>query len=363
MSIEAYNDVIQDTLGFSILAIYWSATILNLRGMRLSSEASSLGVVLGTILPGVLLMVLAALWLNAGNAPETSFSLDALIPDLAEVDSIALMLGGVVLFAGIEMTAVHIRQVKNPEENYPRAIFGAAGIALVMFILGTLAVAALVPQPNISLVAGIMEAFTKVLAAFGIEWLLPLVMLFIVGGAFAQLITWIGGPSKGLLRAAWDGCLPPIFHRMNEYDIPTTVLYLQGVIVTVLSFLFVMLPDVSDSFWILMALTAQIYLTMYVLMFLAVIKLRYSQPSVKPKFSIPGGKAGLWLVAGLGLLASLAGIALGYMPPPEERGVSWEFYAGFLILGLVLIVAMPLAIFHFRRKSWEKKKIPRRNLL
>lgn len=74
----------------AILVLYWGATLLNLRGMKLSSKASSLGVVLGTILPGIVLMVLAGLWLSAGNTPETSFSPDALIPDLSDFNSLAL---------------------------------------------------------------------------------------------------------------------------------------------------------------------------------------------------------------------------------------------------------------------------------
>lgn len=260
------------------------------------------------------------------------------------------------MFAGIEMTAVHIRDVKDPKNDYPRAIFTAAAIALVMFILGSLAIAALVPKVKISLVAGVMEAYSTATSSLGISWLLPVAMFLILGGAVAQLITWIAGPSKGIMRAARNGCLPPVFQKMNKHNMPTTILILQGIIVTILSFVFVMMPDVSASFWILTALTAQLYLIMYVMMFASAIKLRYSQPKVKPTFRIPGGNIGLWIIAGVGILASVSGILLGFLPPSQEQTGSLEFYEGFLGIGILLVIAIPLVIYNFRKKSWISRK-------
>ncbi len=342
----------------TILVIYWGSTILNFRGMKLSSRVSSLGAFFGTLLPGAVLILLAALWLMAGNTPETSFSLDVLIPDLSNFNNIALALGGILLFAGIEMTASHINEVKDPKKNYPKAIFLAAIIALISFVFGSLAIAAVVPSANISLVAGVMEAFSTLLSSYNLIWLLPIVMLFIVGGVLAQVNTWIAGPSKGILRAARKGCLPPIFQKVNEHNRPTTILIIQGIIVTMLSSVFILMPDVSASFWILTAMTAQFYMIMYVLMFAAAIKLKHSQPNVKPSFTIPFGKVGVWLVAGLGLLTSLLVIFIGFFPPTQEHTGSLEFYEGFLMLGMIAVVAIPLIIYHFKKKNWITKKNP-----
>jgi putative glutamate/gamma-aminobutyrate antiporter len=335
-----------------ILIIYWGSTLLNLRGVKLSSKASSLGVVFGTLLPGAFLILLAGLWLMGGNTPETSLAPEAMLPDLSNPDSYVLALGGILLFAGIEMTASHIRELKEPLKNYPRAIFLAAGIAFVIFILGTLSIAITVPQPEISLVAGIMEAFTALLSSFGILWLLPFIMALIVLGTLAQVITWIGGPSKGMLDAAKKGCLPPLFQRVNQFNIPAPILLLQGIIVTILSQVFIMMPDISSSFWILTALTAQIYLVMYAIMFASALKLRYSQPGVKPSFRIPGGSIGLWIVAGAGFLASLAGILLGFFPPVQEQTGGLGFYELFLAAGILAAISVPLLFYHFRKKSW-----------
>jgi len=354
----AFNPILATNSVFilgTILVIYWGSTILNFRGMKLSSRISSLGAFFGTLLPGAVLIVLAGLWLMAGNTPETSFSWDVVIPDLSNFNNIALALGGILLFAGIEMTASHIREVKNPEKNYPKAIFLAAIIALISFVFGSLAIAAVVPSEKISLVAGVMEAFSTLLSSYNLIWLLPIVMLFIVGGVLAQINTWIAGPSKGILSAAKKGCLPPIFQKVNEHNRPTTILIIQGIIVTILSSVFILMPDVSASFWILTAMTAQFYMIMYVLMFATAIKLKYSQPNVKPSFRIPGGKAGMWIIAGIGLLTSLLVIFIGFFPPIQEDTGGIEFYEGFLMLGMIAVVAIPLIIYHFRKKSWITK--------
>ena len=338
----------------SILVIFWGSTLLNFLGMKLSSRISSMGALFGTLLPGAFLIALSLLFIFQGNHSETSLSLDALIPDITDINNIALALGGIVLFAGIEMTAAHIREVKNPAVNYPKAIFTAAFIALICFVLGSLAIAIVVPQDKISLVSGVMEAFSALFDTYNVPWLLPIVMLFIIGGVLAQVNTWIAGPSKGILNAARHGCLPPFMQKTNEHGTPTIILILQGIIVTIFGLVFVFVPDVSASFWILMALTAQLYMIMYVLMFASAIKLKYSQPDVKPSFRIPFGKTGIWFVAGIGLITSIVIIAVGFIPPSQEQA-NPTFYEVFLVSGIIIVVAIPIAINHLRKKSWIVK--------
>ena len=47
---------------------------------------------------------------------------------------------------------------------------------------------------------------------------------------------------------------------------------------------------------------------MYILVFAAAIRLRYTKPAAVRPFTIPGGKAGIWIVAGLGLAGCTFGL-------------------------------------------------------
>lgn len=55
-------------------------------------------------------------------------------------------------------------------------------------------------------------------------------------------------------------------------------MFVQGIIVSVLSVTFVIMPSVQAAFQILSQLTVMLYLVMYMLMFAGAIYLRHSQP-------------------------------------------------------------------------------------
>ena len=334
-----------------ILVIFWGVTAINFGGMKLSTKLSTYGVMLGTLFPGALLILLSLLWLLQGNPIQIEMSLDTIIPQFEGLNSLVLAIGGILLYAGVEMSAAHITRLKNPSTDYPRGIFLAAGIALVAFILGSLAIAMVIPLDKISLVAGIMEAFTVLLNHYAIGWFIPVVLVLIVGGTIAGINTWIAGPSRGILKVARQGSLPPIFHKTNSKDVPTNILLMQAVIVTILGAVFMLMPDVSESFWILTAMTAQFYLTMYVILFAAAIS-HAGKHKGKNLFQMPGGKYGVYIIAGIGMLTALGAIVIGFFPPAQEVAVNPVLYAGILFMGLAAVIVVPLLFFHFRKKSW-----------
>jgi amino acid transporter len=103
---------------------------------------------------------------------------------------------------------------------------------------------------------------------------------------------------------------------------------------------------------VLIVLTAQLYIIMYVLMFAAAVKLRYSQPKVKRPYVVPGGKFGIWLVSGIGILSCLVAFIFGFIPPPQFNNALLVFI-GFLLLSIIITCAIPFVILHFRKEEWK----------
>ena len=339
-----------------IFVVYWGSTLVALRGLKLSGTITSAGAILGTIIPGAVIIILGLLWIFSGQPVAIDLSFDALVPDLAGLSTIVFAASILLYYAGMEVSAVHATEVKDPQRDYPKAILVALVLTLVIFVLGTLAIAVVVPQAQINLVAGIMQAFTAFFDAYNIGWLIPIFAVLIVFGAIGQVIAWIVGPSKGMLATAKEGTLPPILQGTNKQGMPIRVMILQGIIVTILGSTYVWMPQgVSSTFWLLTALTAQLYLIMYVMLFAAAIKLRYSKPDVKRPYKLPGGTLGMWIIAGIGAIAALCAIGLGFVPPDELAVGTPLFYDGFLIVGIVLLGGTPLLIYHLRKPSWLPK--------
>lgn len=337
-----------------VLVIFWGSTFLNFRGMELSGWFSTAAVVVGTIIPGLLIITLGIIWLGSSNPLQIDMSWDAFIPKFDNIYQISLLAGVVLGFAGMEMSAAHASDVENPRKNYPKAIFLSTLIILILSILGTLAIAFVLPRDNISLVSGTMEALSYILNSYQLGWLTPIISILLGIGALGAVVTWIIGPSRAFLAAGMDGDLPPFMHKTNKHDMPVAALIVQGIIVTALSCLFLLMPDVSSSFWILIVLTSLLYNIMYVLMFVSAIVLRYKKPDLERPYKVPGGNAGMWIISGLGAIVSFGLLIIGFFPPDQLKFDNILGYELVLLAGVLMFIAIPFIILALKKPSWNK---------
>jgi putative glutamate/gamma-aminobutyrate antiporter len=337
-----------------MLLVFWGATLVNLLGMKASSLVSSIGVILGTLIPGFFIIVLAIIWVIKGNPSQITFSMSNLIPDL-KLDNFVFFAGVLLGLAGMEVAAFHASEVRRPDVDYPKSIFYATLLILVIFIFGTLSIAIVVPAKKISLVAGMMQAVDDFLNPFHLRWLTKIFGVSVIIGALAMLSTWIVGPSHGLLASAQHGDLPPRMSKMNKKGMPSFILFAQAIVTTLFCLVFFLMPNINASYWILTALTAQLTTLIYILMFGAAICLRYTQPMKKRPYKIPGGKVGMWIVSGFGILASLFALFVGFIPPVQFKTGNLFFYETFLILGII-ILSLPPFILPYVKGKWKNQK-------
>jgi len=269
------------------------------------------------------------------------------------MNQIMLLSGMMVAISGMEMSAVHVTDVDNPKKNFPRAVFISCVIIILLSILGSLGIAVVIPQNEISLAAGALQAFDKMFHIFHIRWMTPIISFLLAYGALTMVATWVLGPSKGVLQVAREGYLPEYWQHRNENGMPTRILILQAAISSILSLVIFFMPTISGAFWIMSALTAQLYMIMYLFMFAAAIKLRYSKAEVPRPYKIPGGKPGMWLVAGIAFLTSLLAIAVGFIPTGNVRAEGTHaviLYIAFLFFGSLFFMAVPLVLYHWCMK-------------
>lgn len=336
-----------------VLLLFWTTTLLNLRGMRTSGWISTLGVIAGTLLPGGLIILLGLYWFCSGQPVHLSFQWREWLPTHFSPSYLVLFSGVLVSLCGLEMSAVHAGDVARPQKNYPRAILLAALLTLGLYLFGVLAIAAVVPREEICLVSGSLQAFATFVHAYHLPGLMPLIALLLALGAFGTLSTWIVGPSTGLLAAAQQGDLPPFFRRCNRHGVPTRLLFTQAIIVTLFSSVFLFMPTVSSAYWILNATLAQLYLLMYLLLFAAAIKLRYKYPQVVRHYRVPGGNCGMWIIAGAGFLGSLATFCVGFFPPAQIATGHTGRYVAFLVGSLLLALLTPSLLLRFKKPEWD----------
>ncbi len=334
-----------------MLVVYWGATFVNFLGMRASGIISSVGSIAGTVIPGTLLVVMAVIWLCMGKGVQFEVSWAALVPDF-KLSNMSFFAGVILGYFGIEMAAFHAKEARDPQRDYPKAILLAVAAIVALFMMGSLAIAVVVPAKDISLVAGLMQAMERFFDPFGLGWLVPVLAVMAAAGGIAQISTWLVGPSKGLLATARDGALPPALQKVNRAHMPVSILVAQGMVSTVFILLFLLVPNANSFYWILSVLTAQLTVIMYILMLAAGIRLRYSDPDTKRPYRVPGGKAGMWIVAGVGLAACFFTFFIGFVPPVEVKTKGLIGFEVFLILGIVALSLPPFILEKIKKGSW-----------
>jgi len=332
-----------------IMVVFWGATFVNAKGMRASSVLTNFSAIIGTLVPMFFIIILGVAWIVTGHPIATQFSAKAVLPDFSHIGNLVLLTAVLYGFAGMEMSASHAREVKNPQRDYPKAMVWSVLIILLSMTLATLAVEVVVPVKQLNIVSGLLEAFSLFFSAFHMQWVMPIVAVLIVFGAIGGAAAWMIGPSKGILVASQDGALPKKLGKLNRSQAPIYVLLLQGVIFTLLCSVFLLLPTVSSGFWALTDVTSMLSLVVYVMMFSAAICLRYKYPDVVRAFKIPGGKIGLWVTCLFGLFSSLFTIGLGFLPPSQIPVGNLTTYESVIIIGFVVGCLLPLGLYWVTR--------------
>jgi glutamate:GABA antiporter len=338
------------------LLITWVFTFLNLCGQKTSSLISGICFSFGVFLPAVLIIALGITYLFLGHTPQINLSFTAanIFPSFKHFTTLVLLVGFIRAFGGIEAAASHANEVKNPRRNYPISIFIVVIIGLSINIFGSMSVAIVIPHNQISLAAGLLDAFSKFLTIFHLHFLTKPLALLIAIGAIGSVSTWLMGPIKGILATARNGDLPPLFHRINKKGAPSVLLIIQAILISIVTIALLMLPSINTAFWISVALAMTVYIIMYIMMLLSALVLRYKEPLTPWKYKIPFGNGGIWVVCILGIATLAFAFVIDFFPPSELPSSLHSSYTLIIAISAILFLLLPHIIFFLRKASWKE---------
>ena len=99
-----------------VLAIYWIATFIALKGLSWVGKISKWGGMIGTIIPAGLLIVLGIIYISTGGHNNMDMS-QSFFPDLKKMDNLVLASSIFLFYAGMEMMGIHVMDVNNPSRG------------------------------------------------------------------------------------------------------------------------------------------------------------------------------------------------------------------------------------------------------
>ena len=115
--------------GVVIVVVFWLGVFMSARGGTggIAKLASS-GLLIGTLIPGAILVILGIVYLLQGNSSAAPMDADHLIPQWTGIASLVLIVNNFLSYSGMEMNAVHVGSLENPKKEFPRAMFFACGL-------------------------------------------------------------------------------------------------------------------------------------------------------------------------------------------------------------------------------------------
>ena len=337
-----------------VLGVFWLSTFNCFRGIKSANKLSTLGGLFGTIIPGAILIILGVIYVCTGGHNYIDAS-QPFWPDFKKYETIVLAASIFLFYGGMEMQAVHVNNMPNPAKTFPRSVFLAVIVILVIFIAGTLAIGFVEPAKDINLLASLLVAYNSLWAHLGVPWLGNVIAAFITFGVIGQVSVIIAGPSTGILAVGKSGYLPRALQRTNKNGIQTPLLWIQGIWVTILSLVLIILPSVESAYQILSQMSTILYLIMAVIIYGAFVRLRHTEPNIKRGFKVPGGNFVKWLIGIVGIVGAILAAIISFFPPSQINTGSPVVYIVILVIGCAVLLAVPFIVYDRRKASWRDK--------
>ncbi len=336
-----------------VLVIFWILALSQFGGTKYTTKIAKIGFIVGILLPAAILIILALVYIIQGN-PIYISSKDTFVPDFTKVNTLVVFVSFILSYMGVEASATHANEMDNPKKEYPLAMLLLVIVAIVVSTLGGLAIAAVIPQDQINLSAGVVQTFAVLLGHFTANntILVKIIALLLAFGVIAEVSSWVVGPTRGMIIAAEEGAIPKSWAKTNEHDVPVYLVIAQGIIVSIWDAVLTFGAGGSNlSFLAAMSLTVVIYLSGYILFFVGYIKAILGE-GLNGAYQMPGGKPVKIIVAIIGLATSIFAFFISFVPPTSIAGnaVQSHEYMWMLIISYVISLILPFAIYDLCQK-------------
>ncbi len=336
-----------------VVLIFWLLTFLQFKGTNTTSQIAKAGFVIGIIIPVTVLLIFTIKYVMSGHTITHSFMDKSFFPNKQTFSSLVTF---ILAYVGVEASAAHIKSLDNPQKNYPLMMIYLVITGIVLSTIGGTTVSMVVPAKDLSLNSGVIQAFETLILKGNphLSWLVEILAIMLAFGVLAQVSSWIVSPTEGLRYVADQGLIPKSCQKINKNGVPTSLLIIQGVIVTIWAAVLTFGGGGNAvSFLTAISLTVVIYLCGYLLFFIGyfVLIFKKSNQQLKRAYEVPGGRKVKALLASLGMVMSLLALVSSFIAPSELKANEAKIYLITLASSSVITVLLPFVFYHIYVKK------------
>lgn len=347
-----------------MMVILWGLILAQQRGTKTTGKIAQICFTLGVIIPVFILLFLFIVYLVKGNPMLVKITPSTIFPKSWNGDVLVGFVPFILAFAGAEGSAPHVKDLDKPSV-YPKVMLALAVCAIASDIVGSLSIAATIPNDHIQLSTGIVYAYGALVKQFGIDPVIfeRIIGLFLAVGIIGEISSWVVGPNAGMFEAAKEGYLPPKFEKTNKFGIETNVMVLQGIIVSIMAALLTFGAGGNKSnvsFQTAMSLTVALYTLMYMLMFISYLVLVFKHDDLHRTYYAAKSKAMRVIIGVLGFALSAFGFVVTFFPPADYTPGQKRTYLTLILIGFIVVLFIPFILYRYHNK-WSDQLAKEQN--
>ncbi len=323
-------------------ALLMVAVSLNLIGLNIGKWLQNAGGV-ATYVP-LLMLCVVGFFFYVSHGSATHFTWAEMLPhwNLGMVNFWSQI---AFAFTGLELVSAMSGEIRNPRRTFPRAILGSGVLIAAIYIIGTIAVLAMVPADQVDTRTGVFQAISLGATALRVAAVGVLAAALVTLGNAGGVGATVAGVARVPFVVGIDRYMPAAFGKIHpRWKTPYISILVQAGISAVILLVTQLSESASHAYQILVDAAIILYFIPFIYMYAAAIKLasRKDRAENKEAVLIPGGKFGVSVAGGLGLIVVIVGIALSFIPPGDTVS-KWAFEmklvggtGGAIAVGLIL---------------------------
>lgn len=293
------------------LAFVWFTIAATIISFKIGKWIPNIGGFLRILVPGFFMISVIIYAIKHG---VHGFGGHAYLPTYAVFIAVAPLL--FFNYTGFELPSAAGEEMTNPRRDVPYAIARSLLLTVLLFggpILGVLLV---LPAGQATALGGFLNAVKSVFTVYGghvaANGTATLTGAGLVLGKIAAVAailvlltagtSWLIGGDRAQAVAGFDGAGPRVLgYFSRRFGTPIVVNLLSGFVATALLVMALTITNGNTAkyFSVVLGLVISLTTISYIVIFPALIRLRYTHPHVPRPFRIPGGTTAVWVVGGL----------------------------------------------------------------
>jgi amino acid transporter len=334
------------------VSLLWITVFANVRGLAVGKWVNNIGGIGALTIGGALIIMGAVVVAEHRGVMHWK--------DLApgSLGDLPFSSWGVVCLAlvGMELGPVMGDEVRDPRRTIPRSVAWGGSLSALLYVGCTLALLTAVPQSQMAVVQGLLQAIDKMSASFGLGWILLPLAILMAASIAGSTSAWVSGSARILFVCGLDRYMPKALGKVHpRFHSPHVALSMFGILASSMIAMSFIGASVQEAYLTLLDLAVALQMISYMYLFLSLLKRAFSKSSEPRYFRRPVLQ--LASIAGVSLAA--LGFATAFVPSRQIASVGSFELKMFLTLGLILALASGLFFYYSRLRP---KPEPEREL-